>query len=105
MAVKTYDAGVKEYRDMYWTPEYVPLDTDLLACFKCTGQPGVPREEVAAAVAAESSTGTWSTVWSELLTDLEYYKGRAYRIEDVPGDSESFWTTLSKLSFTMPEAS
>jgi ribulose-bisphosphate carboxylase large chain len=89
MSVKTYDAGVKEYRDMYWTPDYVPLDTDLLACFKVTGQPGVPREEVAAAVAAESSTGTWSTVWSELLTDLEYYKGRAYRIEDVPGDSES----------------
>ena len=44
MASKAYDAGVKEYRDMYWTPEYVPLDTDLLACFKCTGQPGVPRE-------------------------------------------------------------
>ena len=66
---KKYDAGVKEYRDTYWTPEYVPLDTDLLACFKCTGQEGVPREEVAAAVAAESSTGTWSTVWSELLTD------------------------------------
>ena len=35
---KKYDAGVKEYRDTYWTPEYVPLDTDLLACFKCTGQ-------------------------------------------------------------------
>ena len=65
MASKAYDAGVKEYREMYWTPDYVPLDTDLLACFKVTGQPGVPREEVAAAVAAESSTGTWSTVWSE----------------------------------------
>jgi len=52
MASKAYDAGVKEYRDMYWTPDYVPLDTDLLACFKCTGQPGVPNEEVAAAVAA-----------------------------------------------------
>ncbi len=92
---KAYDAGVKEYRDMYWTPDYVPLDTDLLACFKCTGQPGVPNEEVAAAVAAESSTGTWSTVWSELLTDLEYYKGRAYRIEDVPGDSESFYAFVA----------
>lgn len=86
---KKYDAGVKEYRDTYWTPDYVPLDTDLLACFKCTGQEGVPREEVAAAVAAESSTGTWSTVWSDLLTDLEFYKGRCYRIEDVPGDKES----------------
>jgi ribulose-bisphosphate carboxylase large chain len=99
MAVKTYDAGVKEYRDMYWTPDYVPLDTDLLACFKCTGQPGVPREEVAAAVAAESSTGTWSTVWSELLTDLEYYKGRAYRIEDVtPSRSMLSWPIRSTCS-------
>jgi ribulose-bisphosphate carboxylase large chain len=92
---KKYDAGVKEYRDTYWTPEYVPLDTDLLACFKCTGQEGVPREEVAAAVAAESSTGTWSTVWSELLTDLEFYKGRCYRIEDVPGDPEAFYAFIA----------
>jgi len=92
---KKYDAGVKEYRDTYWTPDYVPLDTDLLACFKCTGQEGVPKEEVAAAVAAESSTGTWSTVWSELLTDLDFYKGRCYRIEDVPGDKESFYAFIA----------
>ena len=32
-------------------------------------------------MAAESSTGTWTTVWTDLLTDLDYYKGRAYRIE------------------------
>jgi hypothetical protein len=92
---KKYDAGVKEYRDTYWTPDYVPLDTDLLACFKCTGQEGVPREEVAAAVAAESSTGTWSTVWSELLTDLDFYKGRCYRIEDVPGDKDAFYAFIA----------
>ena len=92
---KKYDAGVKEYRDTYWTPDYVPLDTDLLACFKVTGQDGVPKEEVAAAVAAESSTGTWSTVWSELLTDLDFYKGRCYRIEDVPGDKESFYAFIA----------
>jgi len=70
MATKTYDAGVKDYRQNYWTPDYQPLDTDLLACFKITAQPEVPREEAAAAVAAESSTGTWTTVWSDLLTDI-----------------------------------
>jgi ribulose-bisphosphate carboxylase large chain len=80
MAAKKYDAGVKEYRHMYWTPDYTPRDTDLLAVFKVVGQAGVANEEVAAAVAAESSTGTWSTCWSELLTDLDYYKGRAYKI-------------------------
>jgi len=56
----TYDAGVKDYAQTYWEPDYEPKDTDLLACFKITPQEGVPREEAAAAVAAESSTGTWT---------------------------------------------
>jgi ribulose-bisphosphate carboxylase large chain len=95
MATKTYEAGVKAYADTYWTPDYTPNDTDLLACFKVTAQAGVPREEAAAAVAAESSTGTWTTGWTDLLTDLDYYKGRAYRIEDVPGDDESFYAFIA----------
>ncbi|MBU2832124.1 RuBisCO large subunit C-terminal-like domain-containing protein, partial [Acidithiobacillus ferriphilus] len=95
MAVKTYEAGVKDYRQTYWAPEYVPLDSDILACFKITPQPGVDREEAAAAVAAESSTGTWTTVWTDLLTDMDYYKGRAYRIEDVPGDDTCFYAFVA----------
>ena len=95
MTQKGYSAGVKEYRETYWHPDYEPKDTDLLACFKTVPQPGVPREEVAAAVAAESSTGTWTTVWTDLLTDLEYYKGRAYRIEDVPGDPTRFYAFVA----------
>ena len=92
---KKYDAGVKEYRETYWMPDYTPKDTDILACFKITPQPGVPREEAAAAVAAESSTGTWTTVWTDLLTDLDYYKGRAYAIEDVPGDDSCFFAFIA----------
>ena len=95
MAVKTYSAGVKEYRETYWMPDYTPNETDILACFKITPQPGVPREEAAAAVAAESSTGTWTTVWTDLLTDLDYYKGRAYAIEDVPGDDTCFYAFIA----------
>ena len=41
MAVKTYNAGVKEYRETYWMPDYTPKDTDILACFKITPQAGV----------------------------------------------------------------
>ena len=92
---QTFDAGVQDYQLTYWTPDYVPLDTDLLACFKIVGQEGVPREEVAAAVAAESSTGTWTTVWTDLLTDMDFYKGRAYRIEDVPGDKNAFYAFIA----------
>ncbi|MGI8808157.1 MAG: ribulose-bisphosphate carboxylase large subunit, partial [Acidimicrobiales bacterium] len=85
---KGYQAGVKNYADTYWTPDYVPLDTDLLAVFKVVPQQGVPHEEAAAAVAAESSTGTWTTVWTDFLTDLEYYKGRAYRIDPIKESNE-----------------
>ena len=95
MAEKTYQAGVKDYRKTYWTPDYVPLDTDVLACFKIVAQAGVPHEEAAAAVAAESSTGTWTTVWTDLLTDMDYYKGRAYRIEPVPGDNTAFYAFIA----------
>ena len=84
---RKYDAGVKEYRETYWMPDYTPKDTDLLACFKITPQEAVPREEVAAAVAAGSSTGT--------CTDLDYYKGRAYAIEDVPGDDTCFYAFVA----------
>ena len=92
---KTYQAGVKEYRETYWMPEYTPKDTDILAVFKVIPQDGVPREEAAAAVAAESSTGTWTTVWTDLLTDLDYYKGRAYAIEDVPGHDDAFYAFVA----------
>ncbi|MCE0480830.1 hypothetical protein HAX54_037976 [Datura stramonium] len=51
-------------------------DTDILAAFRVTPQPGVPPEEAGAAVAAESSTGTWTTVWTDGLTSLDRYKGR-----------------------------
>ena len=36
--------------------EYIPKDTDLLAAFRMSPQPGVPPEEAGAAVADESST-------------------------------------------------
>ncbi len=95
MSKQGYEAGVKDYRLTYWDPGYQPRETDLLAVFKVTPQPGVPREEAAAAVCAESSTGTWTTVWTDLLTDLSHYKGRAYRIEDVPGDPEAFYAYIA----------
>jgi ribulose-bisphosphate carboxylase large chain len=83
--VPLFSAGVKEYRETYWNPDYLPADTDILALFRLTPQPGVPPQEAAAAVAAESSTGTWTSVWTDHLTTLERYKARAYALEPVPG--------------------
>ena len=95
MASKTYQAGVKTYKTEYWEPDYPVKDSDLRAVFKILPQPGVDREEAAAAVAAESSTATWTHVWTDLMTDIYHYKGRAYRIEDVPGEDEAFYAFIA----------
>ncbi|CAN1361187.1 Ribulose bisphosphate carboxylase large chain, partial [Linum perenne] len=85
-----FKAGVKDYKLTYYTPEYETKDTDILAAFRVTPQPGVPPEEAGAAVAAESSTGTWTTVWTDGLTSLDRYKGRCYHIEPVAGEESQF---------------
>jgi len=74
----------------YYTPDYETKDTDILAAFQVTPQPGVPPEEAWTAVAAESSTGTWTTVWTDGLTSLDRYKGRCYHIEPVAGEESQF---------------
>jgi len=83
-----FKAGVKDYRLTYYTPDYQVKDTDILAAFRMTPQPGVPAEEAGAAVAAESSTGTWTTVWTDGLTSLDRYKGRCYDIEPLGEDDQ-----------------
>ena len=40
-----FKAGVKDYRLTYYTPDYQVKDTDILAAFRMTPQPGVPVEE------------------------------------------------------------
>ncbi|KAF8380768.1 hypothetical protein HHK36_028258 [Tetracentron sinense] len=85
-----FKAGVKDYKLTYYTPEYKTKDTDILAAFRVTPQPGVPPEEAGATVAAESSTGTWTTVWTDGLTSLDLYKGRFYHIEPVAGEESQF---------------
>ncbi|XVF56338.1 hypothetical protein PTKIN_Ptkin06aG0111600 [Pterospermum kingtungense] len=53
-----FKAGVKDYKLTYYTLEHEVKDTDNLAAFQVTPQPGVPPEEARAAVAAKSSTCT-----------------------------------------------
>jgi ribulose-bisphosphate carboxylase large chain len=77
-----FQAGVRPYAADYHVPGYDPSDTDLLCAFRIRPAPGVGMIEAAAAVAAESSTGTWTEVWSNELTDLGYYKAKVYRIEE-----------------------
>eukprot|EP01034_Spumella_vulgaris_P007519 gene7519-9580_t len=82
---KRYAAGVLKYKQMgYWQPDYVPKDTDVIALFRITPQEGVPADECAAAVAGESSTATWTVVWTDRLTACELYRAKAFRVDPVP---------------------
>jgi ribulose-bisphosphate carboxylase large chain len=84
-SMQRWGAGVIPYAEMgYWNPDYQPEPTDLLAAFRVTPQPGVPPEEAGAAVAGESSTATWTVVWTDRLTAYDRYQAKCYRIEPVP---------------------
>ena len=63
-----YESGVIPYAKMgYWDATYSVKDTDILALFRITPQPGVDPVEATAAVAGESSTATWTVVWLSLI--------------------------------------
>ncbi len=81
-----WTAGVTPYAEMgYWDADYEPKDTDVLCAFRITPQEGVDAIEAAAAVAGESSTATWTVVWTDRLTPFEHYRAKAYKVDEVPG--------------------
>ncbi|HEV8626579.1 MAG TPA: form I ribulose bisphosphate carboxylase large subunit [Acidimicrobiia bacterium] len=78
-------AGVIPYAKMgYWQPDYEPKPTDILAAFRITPQAGVDPAEAGAAVAGESSTATWTVVWTDRLSAYEHYQAKCYRVDPVP---------------------
>ncbi len=83
-------AGVTPYAEMgYYDADYEPKDTDILSAFRITPQPGVDPIEAAAAVAGESSTATWTVVWTDRLTDHKHYQAKAYEVTPIPGREAS----------------
>ena len=91
-----YESGVIPYAKMgYWDPEYAIKETDVLALFRITPQPGVDPVEAAAAVAGESSTATWTVVWTDLLTACDLYRAKAYKVDPVPNSTEQYFAYIS----------
>jgi ribulose-bisphosphate carboxylase large chain len=87
-----YESGVIPYAKMgYWDANYTVKATDLLALFRITPQSGVDPVEATAAVAGESSTATWTVVWTDLLTACDIYRAKAYRVDPVPNNPEQFF--------------
>ncbi|SMF11427.1 ribulose-bisphosphate carboxylase large chain [Xaviernesmea oryzae] len=91
-----YRSGVMEYKKMgYWEPDYEPKDTDIIALFRITPQEGVDPVEAAAAVAGESSTATWTVVWTDRLTASEKYRAKAYRLDPVPNAEGQYFAYIA----------
>ena len=79
----------------YFDLDYQPKQTDILACFRVTPQDGVDPEEAAAAVAGESSTATWTVVWTDRLMAADRYRAKCYRIDPVPGTPGSWFAYIA----------
>jgi ribulose-bisphosphate carboxylase large chain len=93
---KRYQPGVLKYAEMgYWDSGYRPKETDILAMFRITPQEGVDPNEAAAAVAGESSTATWTVVWTDRLTACDRYRAKAYKVEPVPGSPGQFFAYIA----------
>jgi ribulose-bisphosphate carboxylase large chain len=91
-----YRAGVMEYRKMgYWEPDYEPKITDIIAVFRVTPQDGVDPIEASAAVAGESSTATWTVVWTDRLTACEKYRAKCYRVDPVPNSPGAYFAYIA----------
>ncbi len=91
-----YKSGVMPYAKMgYWDENYSPKDTDILAVFRITPQEGVDAIEAAAAVAGESSTATWTVVWTDRLTACDSYRAKAYRVDAVPGAPGQYFAYIA----------
>ncbi len=95
-STKRYKAGVLKYAQMgYWQPDYEPKQTDIVALFRITPQEGVDAVEAAAAVAGESSTATWTVVWTDRLTACDMYRAKAYRVDPVPNTPGQFFAYVA----------
>ena len=91
-----YKSGVMPYAKMgYWDADYVPKDTDVIAVFRISPQDGVDAIEAAAAVAGESSTATWTVVWTDRLTACDLYRAKAYRVDPVPGSPGQYFSYIA----------
>jgi ribulose-bisphosphate carboxylase large chain len=82
-------AGITPYAEMgYYDADYEPKPTDILCAFRLVPQPGVEPIEASAAVAGESSTATWTVVWTDRLTPYEHYQAKCYRVDAVAGTDQ-----------------
>merc|ERR1711920_1098566 len=90
------ESGTQTYANLgYWKPDYMITTTDVLALFRIRPQDDVDAVEATAAIAGESSTATWTVVWTDLLTAADSYRAKAYRCDPVPNSPGVFFNFIA----------
>ena len=46
-------------------------------------------------MAGESSTATWTVVWTDLLTSCDLYRAKAFRVSPIPGDDGVYFAMVA----------
>jgi ribulose-bisphosphate carboxylase large chain len=91
-----YRAGVLKYADMgYWDGDYDRKTPTSLRSSESPRRTASNQGRPAAAVAGESSTATWTVVWTDRLTACDRYRAKAYRIEPVPGAPGQYFAYIA----------
>ena len=92
-AKKRYSAGVLKYRadGLLGRRLRAQGHGHRSACSASRRRKASTPIEAAAAVAGESSTATWTVVWTDRLTACDSYRAKAYRVEPVPGSPGQYF--------------
>ena len=72
-----------------------PRTPTCCACSASRRRKGVDPVEAAAAVAGESSTATWTVVWTDRLTACDSYRAKAYKVEPVPNNPGQYFAYVA----------
>jgi ribulose-bisphosphate carboxylase large chain len=85
----------------YWDHTYDLKSEDVLALFRFQPQGSVDPIELAAALAGESSTATWTVVWTDLLTACDLYRAKAYKVQQLPADASGSDTFFAFIAYDL----
>jgi ribulose-bisphosphate carboxylase large chain len=97
---KRYESGTQTYANLgYWQPDYMIATTDVLALFRIRPQEDVDAVEATAAIAGESSTATWTVVWTDLLTAADTYRAKAFRVDEINDTTINYRTYFGYIAY------
>src|ERR1700732_3993779 len=73
----------------------IPTSSRFFASRRRTASTRSRGRGASAAVAGESSTATWTVVWTDRLTAAEKYRAKCYRVDPVPHSPGQYFAYIA----------